>query len=190
MNNLLHGFRHYVDFRGCDTRSQFWGFVIATHLVGIILLIPFLTSFMECYRAMLQDPMIQNTLMGMIELAADQEEFARVMQDELMPQVEQFLETYYANFAGGHPLAFWGLVLGLIWAVAILLPTAAATVRRLRDAGQSPLWVLGPVAMLLPIAVVSHVGMLVSIVTLVFCCLGSARQEPGQAPASDAGKDA
>ncbi len=190
MNNLLHGFRHYVDFRGRDTRSQFWGFVITTHLVEIILFIPFLTSLMECYKAMLQDLTIQSTLMEMVDLVADQGEFTRVMQDELMPQVEQFLETYYANFAGEYPLAFWALVLGIVWAVVILLPTAAATVRRLRDAGQSPLWVLGPVAMLLPSAIVSPVGMLVSIVTLVFCCLSSARREPGQAPASDAGKDA
>lgn len=81
-------------------------------------------------------------------------------------------------------------MLGMIWAVAIMLPTAATTVRRLRDAGQSPWWVLGPVAMLLPITIVSHVGVLVSIVTLVFCCLGSARQGQGQEFASDVGKDA
>ncbi len=188
MKNLLHGFRHYVDFRGCDTRSQFWGFVITTHLIGIILFMPFIASFMECYKAMLQDPAMLDTLERMMEVIAKQEEFARVMQDELVPQAERFLEIYYANFAGDHPLAFWGLVSGVLWAAVIMLPTAATTVRRLRDAGQSPLWVLGPVAMLLPIAIVSHVGMLVSIITLVFCCLGSARREQGQAPASDVGK--
>lgn len=190
MKNLLYGFRHYVDFRGCDTRSQFWGFVIATHLIGIILFTPFIASFMECYKAMLQDPTILDTLERGMELVAERDEFTRVMQDECVPQIEQFIEIYYANFAAEYPLAFWGLMLGMIWAVAIMLPTAATTVRRLRDAGQSPWWVLGPVAMLLPIAIVSHVGVLISIITLVFCCLGSARQEPGQAPASGAGKDA
>lgn len=183
MNALFHGFRHYVDFRGRDTRSQFWGFVIATHLIGMILLLPMMMSMVDCYKAMLQDPAMMDVLERALESVADHDAFTRILEEEYMPQAEQFAENYYAGSATAFSPAFLGMMLGAAWGVVILLPTAATTVRRLRDAGQSPWWALGPVAALLPVAAVSYAGMLVSLVTLVFCCLSSAKREPEQKPA-------
>ena len=108
MNALFHGFRHYVDFRGRDTRSQFWGFVIATHLIGMILLLPMMMSMVDCYKAMLQDPAMMDVLGRALESVADHDAFTRILEEEYMPQAEQFAENYYAGFATAFSPAFLG----------------------------------------------------------------------------------
>lgn len=63
-------------------------------------------------------------------------------------------------------VAFGTAVLGIVFALAILLPALAVTVRRLHDTGRSGWWLL--------IALVPFAG---PIVLLVFACLDS---EPGE----------
>ena len=73
-----------------------------------------------------------------------------------------FLVNLVVSFVIGLAAVFSGLeILSSIYSLAIFVPTLAIIVRRLRDAGKNPVWV---VATIIPI---------VGLITLYFCCLNT-----------------
>lgn len=170
MKGFIHGFRHYIDFAGRDSRSLFWGFIIGTHLVFLLLLIPLLVFLVRF-------------VLGM--------QHALLLPDGPKTCPAELAELVRGCSQQGGVTALLCLCAALGWLLVILLPTVAATVRRLRDAGQSPWWVLPPVLSCLPIA--SFLGLwplLFSLVTLVLTCLPTRpaippHAGPGEPPQPD-----
>lgn len=154
MNSLFHGFRHYADFSGRDTRGQFWGFILSTQIISLILLIPIIIfsyhMLADAFRAMME----QNLAPGGRPLS----------NEEILALIPSF-------FTHGIGVILFTILITL-WQLVIIVPTAATTVRRLRDAGQNPWWVLPPCLSFVP--VISIITSALSIVTLIYCCFGSA----------------
>jgi len=65
------------------------------------------------------------------------------------------------------PLFWAGVVLLLLWALAIIIPSIAVTVRRLHDRDMSGWWYLGFIAL----SMIPVVGFIASIAMLVIFCL-------------------
>ncbi|MDO5472493.1 MAG: DUF805 domain-containing protein [Akkermansia sp.] len=176
LKSLREGFRHYADFRGRSTRAMFWNFVVATHLVIWLCMLPALVEFMKFYHFLLQD-------VRFVSLFLDSKTLALAYDTSMVECVVKELGEEY--FAGG-VAELWpvllGLVLGCVAALAVAVPTLAVTVRRLRDAGKSPWWVLPPVLTMVPLPVVCHLASVLSLVTLVFCCLRSKEELPPLPP--------
>lgn len=163
--SLAEGFRHYVDFRGRTARAGFWNFVVATHLLVLLCMLPAIVEFMKFYDFMLHDTRFLDELIPMVSGQS-------VPDTEVLLEVARELgEEYVAGGAEQFKFALVGVVLGSVVALVVLLPTLAITVRRLRDAGQSPLWVLPPVVSFLPLPVVGSLAAVLSLVTLVLCCM-------------------
>lgn len=169
---LAEGFRGYVCFRGRMTRASFWNFVITTHLLIFLLLLPAFVEFMKFYRFMLEDSRILDLLTARVNPAS-------IDLEEYLVQIVQELGAEYLA-AENHDFT-WpivGLVAACVMGVVVLLPTISATVRRLRDAGQSVWWVLAPLAALLPVPFVGVVAQLLTLVTLALCCMASKPELP------------
>ncbi len=170
--SLAEGFRGYACFHGRMARASFWNFVISTHLLIFLLLLPAFVEFMKFYRFMLEDSRVLDLLTARVNPALiDLEEY-------LARTVLELGEEYLA--AGNHDFT-WpivGLVAACVVGVVVLLPTISATVRRLRDAGQSVWWVLPPLMAVLPIPFVGMVAQLLTLVTLGMCCMASKPELP------------
>ena len=162
MSSLCHGFRHYIDFSGRDNRALFWGFIISTHVIFCLLLIPVFICFpLACFSLI-------RFLLECVGSAAG------------AGAASPSLTTPFAGLSSMYPnlIACGASVLvAYLWLLAIVVPTISATVRRLRDAGQSPWWVLPPCLVLAPSApLLGSIGWLalpLCCVTFVLCCLPS-----------------
>lgn len=179
MKALIHGFRHYADFKSRDSRAVFWKFIISTHLILILLLAPTIYSLLHIFQDILQDEGFINAAIvpASIGTQIDAAELANIIR----PIVESSIAELGAIFT----ISRIGLFMAMLWALAILLPTYSAITRRLRDAGQSPWWVLPTVISIVPvISFISGVAALLSLATLVLCLLPSVpqEQEPEQKP--------
>lgn len=159
---LIDGFRRYVDFRGRTGRAGFWNFVIATHLVIILLMVPAYVEFLRFFRFALEDVRMQELMVQVAEQTAPAE--------SLLPMMNERVEEYLAH-AGNLLLPMVGLLLSAVLALVCLVPTVAVTVRRLRDAGQSVWWVLAPIGSMLPVPFLSTCCIVLSLVVLVLCCM-------------------
>ena len=162
MNGFVHGFRHYADFSGRDSRSLYWSFIVGTHTVLILLALPAHIMLMLALPGFLEELFSTFTL-------AEVEDIVTMVQGN---EFSQFVTTYFTEFFVGNLCAMGCLIAAGVWALIITVPTVAATVRRLRDAGQSPWWVLPPCLSFVPL--LGSVACVLSVVTLVYCCFGSA----------------
>lgn len=172
MKSLIHGFTHYVDFYGRDSRSTFWGFIVGTHLILILLFAPILYTLIDAFRLIIENPQIMDLLSSMEDKAATQEEIIEI--------TKQLFQDYSVS-----PLVIICFYLCVMWGAGIILPTISATVRRLRDAGQSPYWAAAPAVNLMPY-LGGFLGLVAGIVILAMCCLPSVQQsaeQPGEADA-------
>lgn len=173
MNCFAYGFRHYADFTGRDSRSRYWVFITSTQLVLVLLAMPAFVAFAGDLRELLQDFLLGQCVgMGPEEL---------LNMEVMRPLVEDYFGEYFSAFGAEHSVATYFLLADVAWALLITIPTIAATVRRLRDAGQSLWWVLPPCLSFVP-----YIGVfatMLSIVTLALCCFGSALP-PLPAPAA------
>ncbi len=167
MNALIYCLRHCVDFSGRDSRRVFWTFIALSQTIGILLLIPWLISFFECWWEMTHDPVLLDIMTAML---TDMSSAEHIFYSEYLPQAQNFISSYYADLPFSHPFAFWTSLLAVFWFLAFFIPTLATGVRRLRDAGHSPWWILPPVVACLPIPLVSFIAFILSFVTLVFWC--------------------
>lgn len=169
MSSLLHGFRHYATFTGRDTRATYWGFIVSTHLIFILLLLPCIYTFMSCVEEFLNQP-------GVVPLLLTAAEGNAAAMDELLDQSREFA-------AAQRPYPLLTLVAtaaAVLWGFAIILPTISATMRRLRDAGQSPWWAIPPLLSFMPL--LGGFCTLLSLVTLVLCLLPTAVVQTPSAP--------
>ncbi len=167
---LINGFRHYTDFRGCASRAEFWNFIIATHLLVLLCMLPAFVEFMKFYNFLLHDVRFID------ELALVLGEPAAFRQEAFGAVVKDLAEEYFAGGGESYWLELGGMLLGTLLMLVVFVPTVSVTVRRLRDAGQSPWWVLAPIFSWLPY--VGTLAAVLSLVTLVFCCMGSRGQLP------------
>lgn len=159
MKELLHGLRHYADFSGRDDMRLFWVFVTYSHLIVILLLLPALYVVFEAFSVHLAD-------LFYLQNAEDLHEFAQCV----------FIDSLRE-----HQVALILLYLDIACICALIVPSVAALVRRLRDAGQCVWWALPPVAACVPLLPFSCIsGMLLSIVTLVYCCKDSVPPPEGE----------
>ncbi len=168
---LKEGFLHYVDFSGRSTRAMFWNFVVGTHLLILLCMLPAMLEFFRFYDFLLHDTRFIDTIFG----------GGMVASDTVMAVVQE-LGQEYAAVHGPFYLELAGMVLGTVLALAVLIPTVAITVRRLRDAGYSVMWVWPPVISLLPVPYISTLAVLLSLVTLVMCCMPTREQLPAVPP--------
>lgn len=177
MQALKHGFLHYADFRGRSKRAEFWGFIVGTHLLVLLCLLPAFLEFLKFYDFMLHDVRFLDVFVPVLSGTGG---FGLAESDkmELIAVVRELAEEFFAGGVSQFQAAVAGAVLGCLLALAILLPTLSITVRRLRDAAYSPWWVLPPVCGLLPIPFVCTIAALLSSVTLVLCCMPSRDQLP------------
>lgn len=161
MNSVFHGFRHYADFGGRDTRSAYWSFIICTHLISILLLLPF------CYTVIsaVWEFMTQPEILQLIRSAGEGNSAAT---DEIIQAATDFSVQRPAPLFV--IITFW---VAFLWGVVIILPTICATVRRLRDAGYSPWWAAAPWLVWVP--ALGLLCALLSLVTLVLCLLPTAQ---------------
>ncbi len=170
MNSLLLALRHYADFRGRTPRQPFWCFIALSQCIGLLFLLPLLFSFFPCWWLLTHDPTLLDSVVSMLE---DIRSAEQVFEEQIVPQTTTFISEYYADFPLSHPWAFWCTVLAALWFLIFLVPTLSAGVRRLRDAGHSPWWILAPVAASIPVGWVATLGLSCSVVTLVLWCLPS-----------------
>lgn len=167
MNALIHGFRHYVDFSGRDSRRQFWGFFLLTRLISLLLLLPIVIA--SCHILADVFHMLQAQNFHPHAASADSE------------QVTSYaLDAFGSLLQHSAVVIIFCLLLSLWW-LAILVPTIAATVRRLRDAGQSPWWILPPAFTFTPLQqLIPALGAwpaLLCLITLVLCCQPTANKQ-------------
>ena len=129
MNVILAGFRRLADFKGRDTRSQFWPYaltVVGVSFVGLWLgMIPAMTAIFEQASA----------------VAAAHPEAATVVSGPGHYSVE----IHDGAFMPDMGPFFIVLRIGVIVAVILL---AAAVTRRLHDTGRAGYWGLPPVIFL------------------------------------------
>ncbi len=170
MNSLLLALRHFADFRGRTPRQPFWCFIVLSQCIGLLLLLPLFVSFFQCWRLLTRDSLFLDSVVSMFEDIGSAEQ---IFEEQVVPQTTVFISEFYADFPCSHPWTFWCTLLAALWFLVFLVPTLSAGVRRLRDAGHSPWWILAPVAALVPVGWLALLGLLLSVVTLVLWCLPS-----------------
>lgn len=169
---LKEGFLHYADFNGRTTRAGFWNFVVGTHMLILLCMLPALLEFFRFYDFLLHDVRFVELIFGGGMVAPELLDVGAVGS-----VVKELAEEYMAAH-GPFYSELVGMALGGGLALVVVLPTVAITVRRLRDAGCGVMWVLPPVLSLLPIPYVGTLAMLLSLVTFVMCCLPTREQLP------------
>lgn len=178
MKALLHGFAHYSDFYGKDSRSLYWNFIVATHLICILFFLPGIVALLQYWRVLLEDPFIGQTIAMEVLCRGDMSCFA---EEEFWAMVSEVSCDFWSSPWQKFPFAIVGGLLGVVWGVLVIVPTLSATARRLRDAGQNPWWVMGLiVAQGLPFLM----GGLVMLVVMILCCLPTQAAKPGALPES------
>lgn len=136
---MLMPIRRYADFSGRSRRKEFWFFQLLNFLVQVVLIGPLYYAMVSSMVAVsnMEDP-------GDFEASA-----AGAMQ------------------WGDHPIAVGMAILGLLWALFVLIPGIAVTVRRLHDRDMSGWWYLG----LILASIIPFVGLIAGIAFLVIMCL-------------------
>ncbi len=178
--SLGEGFRGYACFRGRMARANYWNFVISTHLLILLLLLPAFVEFMKFYRFMLEDVRVLDLLATVLDSLTTRANLSSVdLEESALRLVKELGEEYLAAGNRDFTWAIVGLVAASVMGLVILLPTISATVRRLRDAGQSVWWILPPLLVVLPIPFVGTVTQLLTLVTLGMCCMASKPELPG-----------
>lgn len=128
---MLRGFANLTNFKGRDTRAQFWphaGTVVFMMMAGgmAVVMPPILHSMQEMQRFADRHPDVAQVTQTGAEYSIHVEGY----HSELMPDFNSL---------------FAGMALVIALGVAML---ASAVVRRLRDAGVSPLWGALPIPFL------------------------------------------
>ncbi len=140
---MLMPIRRYADFSGRSRRKEFWFFQLLNFLVQIVLIGPL-------YYVIVSNAISAGSIddSGNFEGSA-----ASAMQ--------------WAD----HPIAVGLALLGVLWALFVLVPGIAVTVRRLHDRDMSGWWYLG----LILASIIPLVGLIAGIAFLVIMCLEGTR---------------
>lgn len=136
---MLMPLKRYADFSGRSRRKEFWMF----QLLNIIMIAVFLGPI---YR------IIIGNMMSQMAVAPD----------------GTYAPAASAGFQfGDHPIAIAFAAIGVLWALFVLIPGIAVTVRRLHDRDMSGWWYLGFVVL----SIIPLIGIVASIGFLVVMCL-------------------
>ncbi len=185
MNDVCYAFRHYADFSGVMPRRAFWNFIGATHSLLVLLMLPLLAAFMDWAQGFMENPLVLDAIVSLMGNPAGAGD---IFYGELMPEAKAEAASFIQACPETHPVAVAALVLVGLWGLALVVPTASATVRRLRDAGQSPFWVAPVFLSCVPEAFCCSIGLLFSLVLFILCLQPSKVRLPqagvqGQKPA-------
>lgn len=180
MDCCAYALRHYADFRGRCPRKPFWIFVSVSQLIVILLFTPFLLAVTSLYIPLLvEQPDFPLLMESLSETGCWDEEnlsaLADMSRDVSAELVERLMEEHIVSLICAAAATLAGILL--------VVPTLAVTVRRLRDAGQSPWWVYLSLLMFVPLPGVSDVGALLSLVVFILCWLPSVPVTPDKTPA-------
>lgn len=185
MKDVCNAFRRYADFSGRMTRREFWNFIGATHSLFILLLLPPIIVLLEWTQSLLENPLVLDAIVAIIENPA---ETHGIVEEELLPELHSEAADFFLHdFPTQHPLATASSALALLWLLALVVPTLSATVRRLRDAGQSPFWVLAVPLSCIPEPFCSSMGLMLSFVLFILC-LQPTKLALGRAPGGEQGQ--
>lgn len=129
--SIRHNLASLTDFRGRETRSQFWPYF------GVVAFLSFAAMWFVMF------PEFQASMERMQAFAAEHPELATVQRSAT---------SYSITIEGHHPelmpdIGRVSIGLGAVIVIAILLLAAAVT-RRLHDRGKSGRWALAPVLFL------------------------------------------
>lgn len=180
MNAFFHCIRHYFDCSGRECRRVYWTYIVVTHLVLIVLLIPVLTVMTTGWQDVLShEENVDEISEALYDISEDQskENVKEVVQSRLAPVIYHGFSRYFEEHEQAAHLMKIFLILTAFWVFLNVVPTMTATARRLRDVGRSRWWILPPVLMVAPIRIISNVAFLLSIVTFIYCCLRSEERE-------------
>ena len=136
---MLMPLKRYAEFSGRSRRKEFWLFQLLNIIVTAVFLGPI-------YRIMIGNMMSQ--------MASTQD------------------GTYSAAASSGfqfgdHPIAIAFGAIGFIWALFVLIPSIALSIRRLHDRDMSGWWYLGFIVL----SIIPLIGIVASIGFLVVMCL-------------------
>lgn len=168
------GFGRYACFSGRTSRRPFWIFVSVTQLVLALVALPLLVLGFEALLYLSDE--LTYLLMGGMGAGATPEQVLELW-DASRGMTEDLLDCtwgYMGDLWMEQP-ALYASSAGVFVVLALVLacPTLAICVRRLRDAGRSPWWVLAFVAACLPLPGVMELGFLISLYVLRLCALPS-----------------
>lgn len=170
MEFFTSAIRHYADFTGRCARKPFWMFVVTTHVCLMLLFTPLLLAAAEVYSNLLVGQPGFDTFAESIALQETfTQEHAAMLGDMLRNMAPEGAEILFAEHLAAVICAGIGVLSGLF----LFVPSLSVTVRRLRDAGQSPWWVYLSFMGFLPLPIASELGAVFSLLVFVLCCLPS-----------------
>ncbi len=160
MRWMILPFKRYAQFSGRSRRMEFWMFGLLNFLVAVVLAGPIYRIF---FSQMMSDSMANRADMNMQGMAP-----GAIEADAL------------GSFSlAAHPIATVLALVYLVYALAVLIPSIAVTVRRLHDRNMSGWWYLG----FMVLAFIPLLGLLASLAFLIVMFL------PGTAGPNRFGED-
>lgn len=137
--NFVYAMRHYADFKGRATRSEFWGFYLFWYIISMGI------NFAgQMFMAVMMNEELMRQMM--------------LMQDHALApslRMEAVMNVY------GHPIMLAAVVPGMLYSLATILPMLAVTVRRLHDRGHGSwsVWMSILALMLVSVSLIFLLGM-------------------------------
>ncbi len=136
--------RKYFTFSGKSTRSEFWSFIIISHIITLALCIPACVLVVQMFISAVNATEL-GAFMDFVASEPSAIEIQALTEAELNAFAQGF-ETYFTNFFNGiSPLLLMvslvSMVLLVFACLFFIIPSLSASARRLRDAGFTP-WLL------------------------------------------------
>ncbi len=171
MKAIINGFRQYAYFSGTTNRRDFWEFIILTHIITVLLLLPAWWLFLQLFSEIINDPRILDLLFATTQTTPD--EAYNIICNELTTALADICIPFVQHAPTDYPLILICTAIALLWGLILIVPTLAIIARRLADAGHSRWWVLPPGALCIPLPIVADIALIGSIVTFILCCQAS-----------------
>lgn len=170
MEFFTSAIRHYADFKGRCMRKPFWMFVVTTHVCLMLLFTPLLLAATEVYSNLLVgQPGFDTFAESLVMQGAFTQEHAAMLGDMFHNMAQEGAEILLTEHLAVLICAGIGVLSGLF----LFVPSLSITVRRMRDAGQSPWWVYLSLLAFLPLPIASESGAVFSLLVFILCCLPS-----------------
>lgn len=171
MEFLISAIRHYADFKGRCTRKPFWMFVVTTHVCLMLVITPLLMAATEVYTRLLIE---QPSFSTWVESIILQDDVTEEQAAELIDMFNAIAQEGAEILLSEHMFAVACAAVGVLLGVFLFIPSLSITVRRVRDAGQSPWWVYLSLIGFIPYPLTLNMGTLLALVVFILCCLPSA----------------
>lgn len=170
MEFFTSAIRHYADFKGRCARKPFWLFVVTTHVCLMLLFTPLLLAAAEvCSNLIVDHPGFGAFAESLVMQDDFTQAHAEILHDMLCDTARVGAEILLSEHVASVVCAGVGVLLGLF----LFVPSLSITVRRMRDAGQSPWWVYLSLMGFLPLPLASELGFVFSLLVFILCWLPS-----------------